>query len=78
MANQLPLIVVSSGEPAGIGPDISLALASRPFPARLAVLGDLDLMRARARLLGSRIVLRACTDPGDVAEHEPGRLHVLP
>ena len=78
MANQLPLIVVSSGEPAGIGPDISLALASRPFAARLAVLGDLDLLRARARLLGSRIVLRACTEPGDVAEHEPGRLHVLP
>jgi 4-hydroxythreonine-4-phosphate dehydrogenase len=78
LANNAPLIVVSSGEPAGIGPDISLALASRPFAARLAVLGDLDLLRSRARLLGSRIVLRACTDPGDVAEHEPGRLQVLP
>jgi 4-hydroxythreonine-4-phosphate dehydrogenase len=78
LANNAPLIVVSSGEPAGIGPDISLALASRPFAARLAVLGDLDLLRARARLLGSRIVLRACTEPGDVAEHEPGRLQVLP
>ena len=64
MTNNAPLIVVSSGEPAGIGPDISLALASRPFAARLAVLGDLDLIRARARLLGSRIVLRACTEPG--------------
>jgi len=69
---------VSSGEPAGIGPDISLALASRPFAARLAVLGDLELMRSRARLLGSRVELRACESPGDVAAHTPGRLQVLP
>jgi len=78
VANNAPLIVVSSGEPAGIGPDISLALASRPFAARLAVLGDLELMRSRARLLGSRIELIVCTEPGDVGEHQLGRLHVLP
>jgi len=76
--NNSPLVVVSSGEPAGIGPDISLALATRPFAARLAVLGDLELMRSRARLLGSHIELRACSEPRDVAEHEPGRLQVLP
>jgi 4-hydroxythreonine-4-phosphate dehydrogenase len=73
-----PLVVVSSGEPAGIGPDIALALASRPFAARLAVLGDLDLLRARARLLASRVELRACADARDVAPHEVGRLPVLP
>jgi 4-hydroxythreonine-4-phosphate dehydrogenase len=78
VAKHLPLIVVSSGEPAGIGPDISLALASRPFAARLAVLGDLELMRSRARLLGSRVELRACEGPGDVAPHTPGHLQVLP
>ena len=78
MANKAPLIVVSSGEPAGIGPDISLALASRPFAARLAVLGDLELMRSRARLLGERVELSACSEPGNVTEHEPGRLQVLP
>ena len=78
MANNAPLIVVSSGEPAGIGPDISLALASRPFAARLAVLADMELMRSRAHLLGSRMELRSCPEPGDVAEHRPGRLQVLP
>ena len=78
MANDAPLIVVSSGEPAGIGPDISLALASRPLAARLAVLGDVEMLRSRARLLGSRIELRTCTKPGDVSAHEPGRLQVLP
>ena len=78
MTDNLPLIVVSSGEPAGIGPDISLALATRPFAARLAVLGDLDLLQSRASLLGSRVELHACRDAHDVAAHEAGRLHVLP
>jgi 4-hydroxythreonine-4-phosphate dehydrogenase len=73
-----PLIVVSSGEPAGIGPDIALALASRPFAARIAVLGDVDLLETRARLLGRRIELRHCSDAHAVGAHEPGRLHVLP
>jgi 4-hydroxythreonine-4-phosphate dehydrogenase len=73
-----PLIVVSSGEPAGIGPDIALALASRAFAARLAVLGDLELLESRARLLGSRVELRTCHEPEDVAPHEPGYLQVLP
>jgi 4-hydroxythreonine-4-phosphate dehydrogenase len=78
VTDHLPLVVVSSGEPAGIGPDISLALASRPFAARLAVLGDLDLLRARGRLLGSRVELHACADVRRVAAHEVGRLQVLP
>jgi 4-hydroxythreonine-4-phosphate dehydrogenase len=78
VTNHAPLIVVSSGEPAGIGPDISLALASRRFAARVAVLADPGLLQTRARLLGSRVELRACAEPGDVAAHEPGRLQVLP
>src|SRR6266581_817044 len=47
-----PVIAVTSGEPAGIGPDICLALATRNFPARLVVLGDRRLIEERARLLG--------------------------
>jgi 4-hydroxythreonine-4-phosphate dehydrogenase len=78
VTNNLPLIVVSSGEPAGIGPDISLALALQPFAARIAVLGDLALLESRARLLGNRVELRECGDANAVGEHEPGRLQVLP
>lgn len=56
-----PLIAVTSGEPAGIGPDICLCLAQRQWPARLVVLGDRDLLAARARQLGldaTRIEIR--------------------
>jgi 4-hydroxythreonine-4-phosphate dehydrogenase len=47
-----PVIAVTSGEPAGIGPDICLRLAERNWPARLVVLGDRELFAERARALG--------------------------
>jgi 4-hydroxythreonine-4-phosphate dehydrogenase len=52
LKNDKPVIAVTSGEPAGIGPDICLALAARDFPARLVVLGDRELIAERARQLG--------------------------
>ncbi|NWG30553.1 MAG: 4-hydroxythreonine-4-phosphate dehydrogenase PdxA [Rhodocyclaceae bacterium] len=51
----LPVIAVTSGEPAGIGPDICLALADRAFDAHLVVLGDRGLFEERARQLGREI-----------------------
>ena len=46
------MIVVTSGEPSGIGPDICLAMAGRSFPRQLTILGDRELLRQRAQLLG--------------------------
>jgi len=46
------IIAVTSGEPAGIGPDICLSLAERRFPARIVILGDRGLLEERARRLG--------------------------
>jgi 4-hydroxythreonine-4-phosphate dehydrogenase len=48
----LPVIAVTSGEPAGIGPEICLALSQGEFPARLVVLGDRDLIASRAQQIG--------------------------
>ena len=78
MSSALPLIVVSSGEPAGIGPDIALALGSRAFSARLAVIGDPGLLATRARALGAGISLSECSNAAAVAPHRNGRLQVLP
>lgn len=52
MKSDKPVIAVTSGEPAGIGPDICLDLAAREFPARIVVLGDRRLFAERARRLG--------------------------
>jgi len=78
VSSTLPSIVVSSGEPAGIGPDIALALGSRAIAARLAVLGDPTLLAARAHSLGSNVHLEECASPASVGPHLPGRLQVLP
>jgi 4-hydroxythreonine-4-phosphate dehydrogenase len=48
----LPAIAVTSGEPAGIGPDICLRLAERSWPVRLVVIGDRELLAERAKVLG--------------------------
>lgn len=48
-------IVVTSGEPAGIGPELCLQLALRAWPVPLVVLGDRDLLASRARMLGRDI-----------------------
>jgi 4-hydroxythreonine-4-phosphate dehydrogenase len=74
----LPLVVVSSGEPAGIGPDIALALGARAFAARLAVLGDPALLAARNYSLGLDVALEECTGPSAVEPHSAGRLQILP
>jgi len=54
---ELPRIAITTGEPAGIGPELAAMLASRhreqPFPARLVLLGDRDLLAERARRIGA-------------------------
>jgi 4-hydroxythreonine-4-phosphate dehydrogenase len=39
-----PLVAVTSGEPAGIGPELCLALARQPFAAQLVFIGDRELL----------------------------------
>lgn len=65
-------IAVTSGEPAGIGPDICLSLQKSAPTVRLVVLGDRGLLEERARRLGvdiggldiRHIPLRAPCVPG--------------
>lgn len=45
-------IVITSGEPAGIGPDIVLMLAEKGFTRPTAVIGNCELFRERAAQLG--------------------------
>jgi 4-hydroxythreonine-4-phosphate dehydrogenase len=51
-------LVVTSGEPCGIGPDVCLALAGQDVGLRVVVAGDRDVMRDRAMTLGKDVVLR--------------------
>ncbi len=50
-----PILAITSGEPAGIGPDICLALAQAELPCRCVVLADHTLLAERAAALGQQI-----------------------
>ena len=50
----LPLYV-TSGEPAGIGPDICLSLADRVDERPVVVLADINMLRDRAKILNKNI-----------------------
>ena len=70
-------ILVSTGEPAGIGPDISLALAMRELPAKPIFLGNVDMLRDRARVLGIEMRFRPLADAREATPHSPGLMQVL-
>jgi 4-hydroxythreonine-4-phosphate dehydrogenase len=71
-----PRIILTSGEPAGIGPELCLAVARDPHPCELVCLADRNLLAERARLLGWPVNLRAY-DPAARHAHEPNTLTVL-
>lgn len=45
-------IVITPGEPAGIGPDITIKIAQQAWPVELIVVGDPELLTSRAKQLG--------------------------
>ena len=47
--------VITTGEPAGIGPDISLSIACRDDASDFVVFGNLSLLEERARVLGLKL-----------------------
>jgi len=56
-------IAITAGEPAGIGPDIVAAIEPRAFDARLAVVGNLEMLRSRAATLGAATHFVAVGEP---------------
>jgi 4-hydroxythreonine-4-phosphate dehydrogenase len=73
-----PRLVLTSGEPAGIGPELCLMLASRPLDAALAVCADPDLLAERAIAVGLDVALEIGSPESSPPLHRPGRLHVWP
>ncbi len=69
----LPTLAITVGEPAGIGPDLCLALADYALAARIVVLGDAEVLRARAAQLGRNVrIVETLSD----APHPVGTLCV--
>ncbi|MBQ8707791.1 MAG: 4-hydroxythreonine-4-phosphate dehydrogenase PdxA [Succinivibrionaceae bacterium] len=67
MSENILRIVISSGESAGIGPEICLAIAERSWPCQLVVLADIAILKKYARLLNRNIAFKEY-DPDAPAE----------
>ncbi len=72
-----PTIAITSGEPAGIGPELCLSLVQQDFPARLVVIADRDLLAARAQRIGLDFSAIMATARMDIL-HVPLRAASLP
>jgi 4-hydroxythreonine-4-phosphate dehydrogenase len=73
-----PIIAITPGEPAGIGPDIVLQHALQRSPAVQVVIADPELLRARAAQLGLNISIDCVGESLPDQPAAPGRLWVLP
>ena len=69
-------IAVTAGEPAGIGPDLCALLAEKNFADKLVVLGDADVIAARARAHGADISRLAIEHIPATAPVKAGKLDV--
>ncbi len=85
MNHPLPRLLITPGEPAGIGPDLVLQLAMEnhqeslktTIPFDWAVVADANVLRQRAKRLGLPVSLRV-SERHLCNRHQPGELKVIP
>ncbi|MHA6629635.1 4-hydroxythreonine-4-phosphate dehydrogenase PdxA [Pseudonocardia sichuanensis] len=73
-----PLLGLTVGDPAGIGPEVVLAAARDPrvAAARLLAIGSMEALRSAASVVPDAPALRAVASPAE-ARFEPGTLDVV-
>lgn len=69
-------LVVTAGEPAGIGPDVVLGALQSPYDAQIAVIGDLQVLEQRASTLGMSLQFTQLQADRTPPPHIPGVVHV--
>ena len=71
-------VVITPGEPAGIGPDLIVQLAQREWPVELVVCADATLLTDRAAMLGLPLTLRPYSPNSPAQPQTAGTLTLLP
>ena len=69
----MPPLVLTTGEPAGVGPELTVQLLQHPLPSPLVIAGDPDLLLERAALLSLPLALK-----GDTLVAPGGEAALLP
>ena len=75
--SEIPKILITTGEPAGIGPDIVLAAACQPHSAHLIATGDRALLAERAAVLELDVTLAPYSSTDSATVHQPGILPLI-
>ena len=73
-----PTIVVTTGEPAGIGPDICIEAAMQDHDARIVFAADPAIIQARASLIGIGVEIHELEVGQNVPGHQSGVMQILP
>ncbi len=71
-------IALTSGEPAGIGPDLCIQIAQQALPCELVVIGSPQLLKQRAEQLGYSVQLNIFDSQLPPKSQTAGNLTVLP
>lgn len=71
-------IAITTGEPAGIGPDVCLQICLLDWPSQLVVVADLNLLQRRATQLNLDIEFIPFKATQEATPHKPGTAIVMP
>ena len=70
-------IMLTPGEPAGIGPDIVIQIAQHYFDAEIIIVANTDLLRMRAQQLQLPLELLEFDATANPEKHTPGSLKII-
>lgn len=71
-------IAITPGEPAGIGPDLTIEIAQRDWPVELVVVACPELMLARAEQIGLPLTLTEYDENRPAVPQKAGSLTICP
>jgi 4-hydroxythreonine-4-phosphate dehydrogenase len=74
----IPRIALTSGEPAGIGPDLCILLAQIKQSCEIVVLADPDLIKQRAKALNIKLCLKDFDPNTPPRQQAAGTMLILP
>jgi len=77
MSNNIPKLIVTAGEPAGVGPDLVLAAAGDHWDAHLIAVGNKALLTERAATLGLGGGFHPYNSTDAPQRHQIGRLPLI-
>jgi 4-hydroxythreonine-4-phosphate dehydrogenase len=70
-------VIITPGEPAGVGPDLVLSIVQQDWPAQLVVVASKELLTERAEKLGLPIKLVDYDDQAEPIAHQAGTIQII-